>query len=87
MFGVRRGLHLGGSVQYTFGSRWFFVGAGGRFFQKTGERVFVADARRARVPLGFPLKVDHHLVYVLAGWRLRLAAASRPASCPTRPRA
>ena len=68
VFGGSGGGFTGGA-EVTFGlSRSFFVGAGGRFFQKTGERVFVADAESPVFRLGHPLKIRTIPVYGLIGF-------------------
>jgi hypothetical protein len=59
---------VGASVLLGVG-RSLFVGAGGRFFQKTGERVFVADANAPVFRLGHPLKVRTIPIYGLLGFR------------------
>jgi hypothetical protein len=69
VFGGSRGGFTGGA-EITFDvSRSFFVGAGGRFFQKTGERVFVADPTGPVFGLGHPLKIRTIPVYGLLGFR------------------
>jgi hypothetical protein len=68
VFGGSGGGFTGGA-EVRFGlSRSFFVGAGGRYFQKTGERVFVADADSPVFPLGHPLKIRTIPVYGLLGF-------------------
>jgi len=68
VFGGSGGGFTGGA-EVTFGlSRSFFVGAGGRFFQKTGERVFVADADSPVFRLGHPLKIRTIPLYGLLGF-------------------
>ena len=68
VFGGSGGGFTGGA-EVTFGlSRSFFVGAGGRFFQKTGERVFVADAESPVFRLGHPLEIRTIPVYGLLGF-------------------
>ena len=68
VFGGSGGGFTGGA-EVTFGlSRSFFVGAGGRYFQKTGERVFVADAESPVFRLGHPLKIRTLPVYGLLGF-------------------
>lgn len=68
VFGGSGGGFTGGA-EVTFGlSRSFFVGAGGRFFQKTGERVFVADAESPVFRLGHPLKIRTIPLYGLLGF-------------------
>ena len=68
VFGGSGGGFTGGA-EVTFGlSRSFFVGAGGRYFQKTGERVFVVDAESPVFRLGHPLKIRTIPVYGLLGF-------------------
>jgi outer membrane protein W len=68
VFGGSGGGFTGGA-EVTFGlSRSFFIGAGGRFFQKTGERVFVADADSPVFRLGHPLKIRTIPLYGLLGF-------------------
>jgi hypothetical protein len=70
VFGGSGGGFTGGA-ELTFGlNRSFFVGAGGRFFQKTGERVFVADADAPVFRLGHPLKIRTIPLYGLLGFRI-----------------
>jgi hypothetical protein len=70
VFGGSGGGFTGGA-EVTLGlSRSFFVGAGARWFQKTGERVFVADADAPVFRLGHPLKVRTIPVYGLLGFRI-----------------
>lgn len=59
----------GGSLSYGFG-RGFFVAAGARYFERTGERVFVADAGSAVFRLGHRLKLRLIPMYGLVGYRL-----------------
>jgi hypothetical protein len=49
--------------------RSFFVGAGGRWFQRTGERAFAADRNSPAFRLGHPLKVRVLPIYALLGYR------------------
>lgn len=65
---VPGGFAGGASVRYDLGPR-FFVTAGGRFFQRTGERVFAADANSPVFRLGHPLKVRMVPAYALLGFR------------------
>lgn len=51
-------------------SRSFFVGAGARLFQKSGERAFAADKNSPPFRLGHPLDVRIIPVYALLGYRL-----------------
>jgi hypothetical protein len=70
VFGGSGGGFTGGA-ELTFGlSRSFFVGAGGRYFQKTGERVFVADENADVFRLGHPLKVRTIPLYGMLGFRI-----------------
>ena len=59
----------GGSVRYGFG-RSFYVAAGARYFERTGERVFAADASSPVFRLGHPLKARLIPAYALLGYRL-----------------
>ena len=59
---------FGAAVTLGLG-RSFFVGAGGRFFQKTGQRVFVENATGPVFPLGHPLKVRTIPMFGLVGFR------------------
>ena len=61
---------LTGGASLTFGlGRSLFVGVAGRYFQKTGERVFVADPDAEVFRLGHPLKIRTIPVYGLLGFR------------------
>ena len=66
--GSRGGATGGGSLRYVFG-RSLFLGAGARYFERTGERVFVADANGTPFPLGHPLTLREIPVYGMVGWR------------------
>lgn len=66
--GSSGGFTGGGSLRYVFGRGFFFAG-GARFFEKTGERVFVADASSPVFRLGHPLKLSLTPVYVIGGYR------------------
>jgi hypothetical protein len=70
VFGGSGGGFAGGATLTLGLGRSFFAGAGGRFFQKTGERVFVADATGPVFRLGHPLKIRTIPVYGLLGFRL-----------------
>jgi len=48
-----------------------YVGVGGRFFRKEGERAFVASAGSPAFGLGHPLTVRIVPVHAQAGWRFR----------------
>jgi len=70
VFGGSGGGFMGGA-EVTLGlNRSFFVGAGARFFQKTGERVFVENATSEPFRLGHPLKIRTIPVYGLLGFRI-----------------
>jgi len=66
--GSAGGFTGGGSLRYVIG-RSFFVGAGARYFERTGERVFIADASSPAFPLGHPLTFRTVPVYGMVGWR------------------
>src|SRR6185295_16505292 len=68
--GSSGGFTGGGSLRYVVG-RSFFVGAGARYFEKKGERAFVADATSPAFPLGHPLTFRTVPVYGMVGWRFR----------------
>jgi opacity protein-like surface antigen len=59
---------IGGFVRVGFG-RSFFFEAHGRHFQKTGERVFLADPSGEVFPLGHPLTIRMIPVYGAVGYR------------------
>jgi opacity protein-like surface antigen len=54
--GASGGLTFGGGLRYGLGEH-LFVAAWGRYFGKSGERVFVADAAAPVFRLGHPLRV------------------------------
>ena len=56
----------------------FFIRAGGRFFQREGERVFVEDANGEVFRLGHPLTVRIIPVYGVVGFRFLQGASFRP---------
>jgi hypothetical protein len=58
----------GGSIRYVI-TRSLFVGAGGHYFSRTGERVFLADANSTPFRLGHPLTIHEVPVYGMVGWR------------------
>jgi hypothetical protein len=60
---------FGGFVQIGLG-RSFFVSAHGRYFEKTGERVFVSDPGGEVFRLGHPLTIRLVPVYAMVGFRL-----------------
>ncbi len=59
---------VGGFIRFGLGQS-FFVEAHGRQFQRTGERVFVADASGEVFRLGHPLKIRLIPVYGVIGYR------------------
>jgi hypothetical protein len=67
--GTAGGFTGGGALRYTFG-RGFFLAAGARYFERTGERVFVPDANGPVFRLQHPLKVRMIPMYGLVGYRL-----------------
>jgi opacity protein-like surface antigen len=58
----------GGLLRYGFGPSWF-VAAGGRYFSRKGERVFVPPDKSAVFKLGHPLTLSVVPVYGLIGYR------------------
>jgi hypothetical protein len=66
--GSSGGITYGGGLRYVF-ARGFYVGAWGRYFSKTGERVFIADASGPVFRLGHPLKVRIVPIQLTVGYR------------------
>jgi hypothetical protein len=66
--GSAGGFTGGGALRYGFG-RGFFVAAGARYFQRTGERVFVAEANGPVFRMQHPLEVRTIPMYALVGYR------------------
>jgi hypothetical protein len=66
--GSKGGGTIGGFVHVAL-SRSFFAEVHGRHFQKTGERVFVADPNGEVFHLGHPLTIRLIPVYGVAGYR------------------
>ena len=66
--GASGGATGGGSIRYVF-LRSLFVGAGAHYFERKGERVFVADASGTPFRLGHPLTLREVPVYGMVGWR------------------
>jgi hypothetical protein len=66
--GSKGGGTIGGFVRIGLGQS-FFVEAHGRHFQKTGERVFLADPGGEVFPLGHPLTIRLIPVYGAVGYR------------------
>jgi len=65
---VSGGFTGGGSVRYLL-TRSLFVGVGGHYFERTGQRAFVADANGTPFRLGHPLTLRTIPVYAMVGWR------------------
>jgi hypothetical protein len=68
----------GSSGGFTFGGSFrvgitpsFYVGVGGRYFSKDGERAFVASASGPAFGLCHPLTVRIVPIHALVGWRFR----------------
>ena len=66
--GSKGGGTIGGFIRVGLGQS-FFVEAHGRHFQKTGERVFVADPNGEVFHLGHPLTIRLIPVYGAVGYR------------------
>jgi hypothetical protein len=66
--GTSGGFTGGGSIRYVL-ARSFFLGVGGHYFKRTGERVFLADASGTPFRLGHPLTIREVPVYGMVGWR------------------
>jgi outer membrane protein with beta-barrel domain len=66
--GASGGGSYGGFLHFGLGPR-FFVEAHGRYFSKTGQRVFVADKTSPAFPLGHPLTIRTIPVYGEVGYR------------------
>jgi hypothetical protein len=66
--GSSGGFTGGGSIRYVL-LRSLFVGVGGHYFKRDGQRVFVADATSTPFRLGHPLTVREVPVYGMVGWR------------------
>lgn len=69
LFGSAGGLTYGGGVRLGMGER-LFLRAGAGYFQKTGERVFVADSTSDVFPLGHPLTLRLLSFHLTVGYRL-----------------
>jgi hypothetical protein len=68
VFGNSGGFTAGGLARVGFGPSWF-VAAGGRYFSRKGERVFVPPDKSAVFKLGHPLTLSVVPVYGLVGYR------------------
>jgi hypothetical protein len=77
VFGSRGGPTVGGTVRLGLGRSWF-AGAGARYFQRDGERVFTRGEGAPVFRLGHPLTVRLIPVYALAGYRFRSDARLVP---------
>ena len=66
--GSSGGVTFGGGLRYGLGEH-VFVAAWGRYFSKSGERVFVADASAPVFRLGHPLKVRIVPIQATLGYR------------------
>jgi hypothetical protein len=75
--GASGGFTGGGALQYGLGES-FFIRAGARYFQRDGERVFVAGPGEPVFDLGHPLTVRVIPIYGLVGYRFLLGAKFRP---------
>jgi hypothetical protein len=68
---------VGGFFQLGLGQS-FFVSAHGRYFQRTGERVFVADPAGEVFRLGHPLTIRLIPMYAMVGFRIIHSARWAP---------
>lgn len=68
---------VGGFFQLGLGSS-FFVAAHGRYFEKTGERVFVVDPGGEVFRLGHPLTIRLVPIYGMVGFRFGHSARWAP---------
>ena len=75
--GTSGGPTFGAAAQYGLGES-FFIRAGGRFFQRDGERVFVAAPGSPVFRLGHPLTVRIIPAYGLIGFRFLQGGSLRP---------
>jgi hypothetical protein len=65
---VPGGYTFGASIRFRAGES-LFVGVGGRFFQREGQRAFVADKNSRPFRLGHPLTLRIIPVYAIVGYR------------------
>ncbi len=77
VFGASGGPTFGFAGQFGLGES-FFIRAGARFFQRDGERVFVAAPATPVYGLGHPLTVRIIPAYGLVGFRFLQGASLRP---------
>src|SRR5688500_12418906 len=75
--GVSGGPTGGAALQYGLGES-FFIRAGARYFQRNGERVFVASPGAEVFGLGHPLRVRIIPAYGLVGFRFLQGGSFRP---------
>jgi len=77
VLGSSGGGAFGGELGYDFG-RSVFVSLGARYFDKTGQRVFVASPTGGVFPLGHPLEVRIVPVFATLGYRFRPRGSFAP---------
>ena len=77
LFGESGGFAFGAALEHGF-TEAIFVRAGGRFFSKEGERVFVDEATDEVFQLGHPVEVKIIPAYLLVGYRFLEGARLRP---------
>lgn len=75
--GKSGGPTFGGALQYGIGES-FFIRGGARYFQRDGERVFVATPGGTVYRLGHPLTVRIIPFYGLVGYRFLQGGSLRP---------
>jgi outer membrane protein W len=75
--GSNGGATFGGFFQLGLGSS-FFVAAHGRYFEKTGERVFLANSGGEVFRLGHPLTIRLIPIYGMVGYRFGHSARWAP---------
>jgi opacity protein-like surface antigen len=73
--GSAGGVTFGTAGRFDLKPRWF-VGAAVRYFQRDGERVFVADPSSEPFRLGHPLKVRVIPIYAFGGYRFASSGSS-----------
>jgi outer membrane protein W len=77
IFGASGGPAIGFAGEYGI-TETFFIRAGARFFQRDGERVFVAEPGGEVFELGHPLTVRIIPAYGLLGYRFLEGGTLRP---------
>jgi hypothetical protein len=75
--GVSFGPTVGVALQYGLGES-FFIRAGGRFFQRNGERVYVEAPGTEVFRMGHPLTLRMIPAYGMLGFRFLEGASVRP---------